>query len=164
MAINKRSAKSTVHIEGIEFVANEIKNINNDKIKRREILKILKRQAKPLLRAVKAATPVADKVVRDNGDVYPIGNLRNSMRIKTGRSKEYPNVLVGPKFGKTKKGGEMSSLNDGYYAFFIQYGTKNQAPNDFIGRASEGLLGITDKYMSAELKKYIEKKIKQSKL
>ena len=158
-----------VRIEGIESVANEIKDISDDKIKRREILKILRRQAKPMLRAVKAATPIAPKVVNDNGDTYPIGNLKKSMRIKTGISKNYPAVLVGPKFGKTKKkddagGSFMSSINDGYYSFFIQYGTIHQAPNDFIWKAASPLMNNTYNTMSAETKKYIEKKIKQSKL
>lgn len=164
MAIDRLQSGSTVHIEGVQMVINEIKTISDDRVKRREILKILRKQMEPMKRAIKANTPIADKVVRDNGDVYPIGNLRNSIRIKTGKSKSYPNVLVGPKFGKTKKGGKMSSLNDGYYAFFIQYGTINQAPNDFIGKATSGLIGITDKYMSAELARYIQRKIKKSKL
>ena len=152
-------AKSTIHIEGLEDVIDEIKGITDDKVKRREILKILKRQSKPILRAIKANTPIAEEVKTVRGVKYEPGNLKKSMAIKTSPSKSYPNVLIGPRKGRSSR-----IKNDGFYAFWIQYGTVNQKANDFIGEAAARVNDAVGNKMSAELKKYLEKKIKESNL
>jgi len=145
-------------VEGIDNVINEIIAISDDRMKRGEILKILRRQAKPILAAVKSNTPVADgPIVGRNGKVYEAGNLKKSMAIKTSPLKNYPNVLVGPRKGAR-------AVNDGFYAFFIQEGVYGIPKNDFIMDAARPLLNSTEKTMSVELEKYINKKIKQSKL
>ena len=147
-----------LNVEGIDDVINEIIAISNDRMKRGEILKILRRQAKPILAAVKANTPVADgPIVGRNGKVYEAGNLKKSMAIKTSPLKNYPNVLVGPRKGAR-------AVNDGFYAFFIQEGVYGIPKNDFIMDAARPLLNSTEKTMSVELEKYINKKIKQSNL
>ena len=147
-----------LNVEGIDNVINEIIAISNDRMKRGEILKILRRQAKPILAAVKANTPVADgPIVGRNGKVYEAGNLKKSMAIKTSPLKNYPNVLVGPRKGAR-------AVNDGFYAFFIQEGVYGIPKNDFIMDAARPLLNSTEKTMSVELEKYINKKITQSNL
>ena len=145
-------------VEGMDKVISQIISISDDKIKRGEILKILRRQAKPILAAVKSNTPVADgPIVGRNGKVYEAGNLKKSMAIKTSPLKNYPNVLVGPRKGAR-------AVNDGFYAFFIQEGVYGIPANDFIMDAARPLLNSTEKTMSVELEKYINKKIKQSNL
>jgi len=147
-----------LNVEGIDSVINEIIAISNDRMKRGEILKILRRQSKPILAAIKANTPVADgPIVGRNGKVYEAGNLKKSMAIKTSPLKNYPNVLVGPRKGAR-------AVNDGFYAFFIQEGVYGIPKNDFIMDAARPLLNSTEKTMSVELEKYINKKIKQSNL
>ena len=147
-----------LNVEGIDDVINEIIAISNDRMKRGEILKILRRQAKPILAAIKANTPVADKpIVGRNGKVYEPENLKKSMAIKTSPLKHYPNVLVGPRKGAR-------AVNDGFYAFFIQEGVYGIPKNDFIMDAARPLLNSTEKTMSVELEKYINKKITQSNL
>ena len=147
-----------LNVEGIDSVINEIITISNDRMKRGEILKILRRQSKPILAAIKANTPVADgPIVGRNGKVYEAGNLKKSMAIKTSPLKNYPNVLVGPRKGAR-------AVNDGFYAFFIQEGVYGIPKNDFIMDAARPLLNSTEKTMSVELEKYINKKIKQSNL
>ena len=79
------------------------------------------------------------------------------MAIKTSPLKNYPNVLVGPRKGAR-------AVNDGFYAFFIQEGVYGIPKNDFIMDAARPLLNSTEKTMSVELEKYINKKIKQSNL
>jgi len=145
-------------VEGMDKVISQIISISNDRMKRGEILKILRRQAKPILAAVKSNTPVADgPIVGRNGKVYEAGNLKKSMAIKTSPLKNYPNVLVGPRKGAR-------AVNDGFYAFFIQEGVYGIPKNDFIMDAARPLLNSTEKTMSVELEKYINKKIKQSNL
>lgn len=149
-------------IKGISQVVAEIKKLD-DKLKRRELLKILRRQSKPVLRAIKQNTPVYDyDVIRTRKSdgkqfTYEPGNLKKSMAIKTGKSKTKPTVMIGPRQGERAK-------YDGYYAFFIQYGTFNQSPNDFIAKAAEPLIGTVATSASAETKRYLEKKIKELQL
>ena len=145
---------STVTIEGMDGVIGEIKALTNDRMKRLEIIKILRQQVKPILSAVKAKTPVADEDIKFRKRIYHPENLKKSMAIKTSPMKKYPNVLVGPRKGSDK-------TNDGFYSFFIQYGylwNYRIPANDFIGDAAGPLLGSVSTTMSVQLEKYIYKK------
>ena len=128
----------SLKIEGIEAVQSEIKSLGKDKIKRREILKILRRQAKPMMQAMRQKAPQSDNVIIVRDNLYYPGNLKKSIAIKTSPSKKYPNVLVGPRYGKGAK------KYDGFYAWWIEYASGTQA--------------------STQLKKYIDKKAKTLKL
>jgi hypothetical protein len=145
---------SQITIDGIEGVVGEIKKLTKDRMKRLEIIKILRQQVKPILAAVKANTPVADEDIKFRKRIYHPENLKKSMAIKTSPMKNYPNVLIGPRKGSDK-------VNDGFYAFFIQYGylwNYRIPANDFIGDAAGPLLGSVSTTMSAELERYIYKK------
>jgi len=141
-------------IEGIKGVQSEIKSLADDKLKRREILKILRRQVKPLLKQIKSRAPIAEKEIQVIKTKYKPQNLKKSMAIKTSPIKNYPNVLVGPRMGANKK-------NDGFYAFFIQYGTSKMPKNDFIGDAFNSVGASIEKIASKELENYINKKAKK---
>lgn len=148
--------KIAFKIEGMEGVIREIRKLP-DRVKRLEILKILRRQVKPIRSAIKVE---ADKT-NPEGRIYKIrggktvepGNLGNSIKIFNGRNKEFPSVFVGPEMGPRKR-------NDAFYAFFIQYGTIHIAPNDFIDKATKPLLPGLAKEMSNSLEKYVQRKIK----
>lgn len=151
--------KQEFKIEGIEDVSNEIKSLGNDKIKRREILKILRRQAKPMMQAMRQNAPESDNVIISGDDVYYPGNLKKSIAIKTSPSKKYPNVLVGPRYGKGAK------KYDGFYAWWIEYasGTHQSNPTggkNFVEKTSRQKGEMVYKQASTQLKKYIDKKAK----
>ena len=151
---------SEITIDGIEGVVGEIKKLTSDKMKRLEIIKILRTQVKPILAAIKANTPVADEDIVYRKKVYEPENLKKSMAIKTSPLKHYPNVLIGPRKGSDK-------TNDGFYAFFIQEGylwNYEITKNDFIGDAAGPLLGSVSTTMSVQLEKYIYKKAESLKL
>ena len=146
-------------IEGIEAVSNEIKSLSSDKMKRREILKVLRRQAKPLVNAMRQNAPESDNVIIVRNDVYYPGNLKKSIAIKTSPSKKYPSVLVGPRYGRGAK------KYDGFYAWWIEHGTGTHETNptgakNFVQKtwAQKGELVKTQ--ASSQLKKYIDKKAK----
>ena len=152
-------------IQGIEGVQNEIKKLNNDRMKRQEILKILRRQMKPTLAGIKAKTPIAKEPIVFRNKVYAPNNLKNSMAIKTGKSKINPTVLVGPRQGRKAK------TYDGFYAWWHIYGwspfhkrgtvpPKMIKPNDFIWEGAAPHLSVAETSMSNELKNYIGKKAK----
>lgn len=144
---------TTIRIEGMEGVIREIRKLP-DKVKRLEILKILRRQVKPLKAAIKVE---ADKT-NPEGKIYKIrggktvepGNLGDSIKIFNGRNKEFPSVFIGPEMGPRKK-------NDAFYAFFVQYGTIHIAPNDFIDKATKPLLPGLAKELSGDLERYLQR-------
>ena len=139
-------------IQGMDGVINEIKSLSNDRMKRLEILKILRRQMKPILAAVKSNTPIATKTITGrNGKVYEPENLKKSFAVRTSPIKKYPNVIVGPRKGNSAK-------NDGFYAFWIEYGAYDIPASNFIRNAAEPLMGSVNTTMSAELERYIYKK------
>jgi len=159
-------AAQKLKIEGMEDLIKQITDISNDKLKRRELLKILRRQAKPLLAVIKSKVPVSDgfiqvrgkSVKRKNkknqtGEVEAM-NLQKSFKVQTGRSKMYPNVAVGPTRGKKKK-------NDGWYAHMVLYGTKYIQGDDFVKKAADQVLPALSVTASEQLQKYIVKKTKQ---
>ena len=151
--------KQEFKIEGIKAVSNEIKSLGNDKIKRREILKILRRQAKPMKQAMKQNAPESDNVIIVGDNLFYPGNLKKSIAIKTSPSKKYPNVLVGAKYGKGAK------KYDGFYAFWIDLGIGKHKANptggkNFIQKTFAQTGEATYKHASSQLKKYIDKKAK----
>jgi len=145
----------SVQITGMDGVIREIKKLPG-RIKKRRVTTILRKQLAPVLRAVKANTPIIDPVrnVTIRGVTYEPGNLERSMRFFTGKSKTFFNVSVGPSRGR-KKG-----KADGFYGWFIVYGTFNIKPDDFILDAAAPLLSATGKRMSKETKKYIDRQAK----
>jgi len=148
-------------IQGFEKLAKDIRVFADDKVKRKEILAVLRRQMKPILNAVKANTPVADKPIEYRGKTYAVGNLKKSIATKTAKSKQ-PTVLTGPRQGKKVK-------YDGFYAWWHIYGwspfykrgtvpPKMIKPNDFIWKAAASKISSTESGMSKELENYIAKK------
>ena len=151
--------KQEFKIEGIEAVSNEIKSLGSDKMKRREILKILRRQSDPIKAKMKQNAPESDNVIIVRGDVYYPGNLKKAIAIKTSRSKKYPNVLIGPRYGKGAK------KYDGFYAWWIEFanGTHKSNPTggkNFIQKTFSETNNMVNATMSDKLKKYIDKKAK----
>jgi len=156
----KLMAAQRIKIEGMEELIGQITNISNDKIKRRELLKILRRQAKPLLKVIQSKVPTGDGLINVRGKLYERKdyafdeNLKKSFKIQTGRSKMYPNVAVGPTRGKKK-------TNDGWYAHMVLYGTKYIQGDDFVKKAADQVLPALSVTASEQLRKYIVKKTKQ---
>ena len=155
--------KQEFKIEGIEDVSNEIKSLGNDKIKRREILKILRRQAKPMMQVMRQKAPESDNAIVVGNNLYYPGNLKKSIAIKTSPSKKYPNVLVGPRYGKGAK------KYDGFYAFWVDLGIGKHKANptggkNFVQKTFSQTGESTYNQASTQLKKYIDKKAKTLKL
>lgn len=85
---------------------------------------VLKKAATPVVKAVKAATPVSD---RDDFDTtHKIGDLKKSIGKITGKSKDFPTIYVGPRV--KRKWGIM-----GYIGQWVEDGV-NSSVVDFSGR------------------------------
>lgn len=148
-------------IEGFDDVINAIKQLP-DKIKHREVIKILKRQAKPTQRVMIAQAPrIKDgrtmKYHRKKSIEYRPGNLKRSIKMFS-RGPDYPTVFVGAQAKKPE--------GSGYYSSFIQYGTNNgkrgiRRKNDFVKRTDDMVSDIMGDNASGELVKYITKEAKK---
>ncbi|MAO22445.1 MAG: hypothetical protein CMJ25_16995 [Phycisphaerae bacterium] len=147
-------------IEGFEGVMLEIQSLD-DKMKRSEILKILRRQMQPVLDKMKQNAPNqrTEKINVRGTDINP-QELKNSLAIKTSPAKKYPNVLVGPRYGKGKK------KFDGFYAWWIEYGVGTHSANptgkkNFIQKTYSETSDKIYTEASDKLKKYIKRKAKK---
>ena len=142
----------TVEIEGFDEVLRNLKKLE-DRVTRRELLKIFRRQAEPVKRIMAAQAPRADRTVnyhRDNSIKYTPGNLKRSIKKFTGRSKDYPNIQVGPQAKKAE--------GSGYYGYFVAYGTKRiRRKNNFVKRTDSLVSEIIGNRISGELQRYLEK-------
>lgn len=146
-------------IEGWDTVINTIKELGDDKTKRREIIKILKRQAAPAKRVMIAQAPVVRnnrsiKYHRDNSIVYKAGNLKRAIKIFS-RGPDHPTVFVGAQAKKPQ--------GSGYYSYFVQYGTNRSdgksitEKDNYVERADNLVSEIIGENASDELAKYIKK-------
>jgi len=130
----------------------EISKVNN------QVGKTIKNElsvaAKPVVSNLQANTPVGTRTHKrySNGSVvatYSPGNLKKSIKVlRFAGSKSA--VFVGPSVGKKKP-------NDGYYARFIQFGTKFIGENRFIERGLSTSLNESLKIMTSILKSKIDK-------
>lgn len=112
-------------VTGFEEVQRALRSVESDIMKKRELAKILRRQAKPALDGMRRNAPEikADKngkkrtiaYHRDTSVKYTPGNLKRSMKIFTRTKGMYPKVFVGAQSKKAK--------GSGYYGYFVQYGT-----------------------------------------
>ena len=147
-------------IEGFEGVMLEIQSLD-DKMKRSEILKILRRQMQPVLDKMRQNAPnQRTEIINVRGTDYRPQELKNSLAIKTSPQKKYPNVLVGPRQGKGKK------KFDGFYAWWIEYGVGTHIANptgkkNFIQKTYSETSDKIYTQASDKLEKYIKRKAKK---
>lgn len=141
---------------------NAIRELGDDKTKRQEVLKILRRQVKPAISRMQAIAPEAKKDViysRDKSVVFKPGNLKRSIKVFTGKNKQFPSVYVGPR-AKGKPSGS------GYYGYFVAYGTKGirairRGKNNFIEKTGASVGNSVLRDIGDKTLKYIDKRAKQ---
>lgn len=165
-----------------------VKKIKDTNKKKTEIRKIINRQMKPIVPAVKSKTPVRDndllrpvntiedasisKIRRtgsgNNTKGYQRGNLRRSIGLKTlrkhSRNKDIVAVSVTPRKGKRYEGKE------GFYGWWRVYGwrpwgtAKRHPKDDFIAKGGLAKLHTAATRMRIETRKYLERLVKKGKI
>jgi HK97 gp10 family phage protein len=120
-----------VTINGGGQIANVLKKLPDEFIKK-DVMRVQRVQMKPILAAVKEATPVdfgllAEDMImscrmRDGNVVGRIGIL-----VITGKQRE----RLRAKYASL---GTMGQLYDAYYGVFVEFGTKFQKPQRFMTR------------------------------
>lgn len=151
--------KQLFEIKGFTELQRKIKQLP-DKVKKREVLKILGRAANPTVKAARAQAPISKKPhVQSGKRTYKLiqpENLKKSIgkiRGKRGAAKVSAVLYVGPR-SKGRK-------NDGWYGMMVHGGTKLQSPNPFMERAYNQTKGQVTAQAEKGVAKYIENQIKR---
>jgi HK97 gp10 family phage protein len=126
-------SRPLVEITGFRELQEKLKRLANDRQKRAEILKVLRKVAQGTVRVARQTAPVSKRphIVsgkRTKKTIQP-GALRKSIGVITGRkgqAKDNPTVYVGPR----AKGNF-----DGFYGHFVEYG-HNVYASDFKRKRS----------------------------
>ncbi|AUC13827.1 hypothetical protein BTO06_01080 [Tenacibaculum sp. SZ-18] len=149
--------KSIVEIRGFRELQRKLKELGDDKTKRREVTKILGQVANSTVKVAKSLAPVSKKPhvqKRRNqvfGAVISPGTGKRSIGKKTMRRSLNPMVIVSPR--STKKA-------DGWYLRqFVIGGTKKIKSNPFMDRAYTQTKGGVARESEQRLAKYIQKQI-----
>jgi len=131
-----------VRIEGLDSAFNDLKRLFDETTARKIVLSSLRNAIKAGggLRAVERLTPIGDyphiSTRRDedgNGNIIDSGNLRDSVKMFAGRSKDFPNMQVGFQTGSNNRGGKP----DGWYGYFVNegFGQGNRRPRKIFETA-----------------------------
>lgn len=152
-------SKSIYQIEGFDQLQQKIKQLP-DKVKKREVLKILGQAANPTVKAARSQAPVSNKPHWQAGKrtkklIQP-GNLRKSIgkiRGKRGSAKVNAVLYVGPR-SKGRK-------NDGWYGAMVHGGTVKQQANPFMDRAYNQTKGLVTQDSEKRIAKYLNKQIQR---
>lgn len=149
-------SKSIFEIKGFAELQKKIKRLP-DKVKRKEIVKILKVSAKSTVTAARAEAPISKKAHTLRGKVYNPGNLKKSIRTKVMRRSRVPMIIVGP----TSTGNKY----DGFYGRqFVISGHRTRSgnrvePNPFMQRGHDRTAGKVSKEMQVKTERYMQKQI-----
>lgn len=101
-----------ITVSGFPELKAKIKELANDKDKKKEILLILRQVARPAVLAAKSAVPISKKSHVARGKKIAPRNLKKSIGLITSKSSN-PTILVGP---RAKNG------NDGWYGHMVHDG------------------------------------------
>lgn len=135
-------------LEGWDEFMKSVQGMVDDTAKRKEVIKILKREAKPTLNKAMDLAPIeknnrtinrtvqGENGMRQYADTYKPGNLKKShtMRAIPKSDSINPFVWVGPLAGgrgsskKNRADRGYEFKDDGYYGFFLIRGTKHIKP------------------------------------
>jgi HK97 gp10 family phage protein len=119
-----------IDVIGFDKLTSQLKQLANDKDKRREVLIILRQISKPTLNAARSLAPISNKSHKARGKIIAPGNLKRSLGNITGKQ-ENPTVYVGAR---------AKGSNSGWYAHFVHDG-KNIYRSGFKRKRVKGANG-----------------------
>jgi len=153
---------SNVTLEGFpEFLA-AVKNMG-DSMKKKVMAGIMRKNLETVAGAIRAGAPIRKsslyqgKIIRRRKDgsvsteSMP-GNLKKSIGVRTFTRREEVAAYAGIQH---KKG------NDGWYGFFVERGTREQAKQPFIAQAAAHSVPAATVYLQTDIVNYIAKEGKK---
>lgn len=111
------SSFADIDVEGFEELRQKLLLLANDKDKRRESLVILRQVARPTLAVSKMLVPVSQKAHYARRQKINPGNLKESLGLITGKSKDNPTIYVGPRAKGRFKGWYGHFVHDGHKVY-----------------------------------------------
>jgi hypothetical protein len=146
-------------IEGFNKLKIQIKKLD-DKMTRREVLKIQRKLATPLVRAYRDALPQSNRTTQRFGSTYPPGNLKKSVSKETVPGRKVggnPQIVVRPST-KGKKGGY-------YRHMVVAKGTEigstrrgsRKGINTVVSDARDRIYGSRESTLTAKYEKQVTK-------
>lgn len=148
-------SKQLVEITGFKELQRKIELLGNDRVKRREMLKLLRQASKATVKAARAIAPISKKEHVISGKrsrkVIQPGQLKKSIGNITGKSKTKAVIYVGP---RTK-----GKVHDGFYGAFVHGGTTTQKANPFMDKAYKQTKGAVTEKTERSVTRYIQKQI-----
>jgi len=152
-------------VEGFDELNRKLKTLD-DRTKRREVLKIQRRLAKPIIEKYSANLPQGSRDKKRFGNVYPAGTLKKSVKADTvplRASGGNPAIAIRP--------GKKGRFDSWYKFMVIPAGTKTgsnrrgsrKGKNTVVSQARDKTLSmgnIEQKYLD-KTAKYIQKQIKR---
>lgn len=107
---------TSVEITGHVEIDRVLSNLP-DALQRKVMISAFRKAARPMVAEMKRRAPMGNKSYRDyKGALHMPGHLKKSHGIVNGKSKDYPTIYVGPRYGKKYK-------YDGFYFKFLIEGT-----------------------------------------
>lgn len=177
-------SKSIYQIEGFDQLQQKIKQLP-DKVKKREVLKILGQAANPTVKAARSQAPVSKQTHWQAGKrtkklIQP-GNLRKSIgkiRGKRGSAKVNAVLYVGPRSkGRKNDGWYGAMVHDGHNVYRKGFSRKNRKAgstkryssqaikfvkaNPFMDRAYNQTKGLVTQDSEKRIAKYLNKQIQR---
>ena len=141
-----------IKLEGFDDFLKAVQNMP-DKMKKKTMVEIMKKNLKPVALAIKNQTPISSKLYhkrtrKSDGKVFETtaGNLRRSIDVKGFSSGDNPTAYAGI---------QKKNKADGYYGYFIERGTKNIPKNPFISRAAAMSVPLASEALQTDIKNYI---------
>lgn len=130
-----------ITVSGFPELREKIKQLANDKDKKKEVLLILRQVARPTLQASKSAAPVSKKSHVARGKKIDPGNLKKSLGLITSKSNN-PTILVGPRAKRGFDGWYGHMVHDGHA---IYRNNQNASRTLKSGRKKSVLARVTKK-------------------
>lgn len=155
-------SKALVEITGFKDLEQKLKALANDKQKKTEILRILRKVAQATVKAARRNAPKSKKAHLISGKrtrkVIQPGNLAKSVGTITGRkggARINPTVYVGPR---------AKGKHDGFYGNWVEYGHKVKGGGKsralpFMKTTYSQTKGQVTKESEQQVAKYIQKRI-----
>jgi HK97 gp10 family phage protein len=114
--------------------------------------------ARQFIKGAKSRCPVGTKAREGGSYPHQPGNLRKSIKGKILKPKNPGQVaaICGPEVGPKAK-------NDGYYGYWVEYGTNTAAPNPFMRKTEDEDKQKVDNVMALEYKKALDGKLEKGK-
>lgn len=143
-----------IRIEGMEQLAARVRNLPPS-IRKKQMEKVFRAGSKQMLQMIKSKAPVAEKTIKrySGGKVaaiYQPGNLRDSIAYLPTKDNLKMYTRITPRVGKNRK-------NDGYYAHFLEGGTKKMAAKSWFLDAAQTAHAETVQNISAQMDKIFNK-------